>query len=142
MGGAVRFGPDTQWIDSSDDKLLSASSTDLPAWCSKSFRETDYQVDISRSSSFYAEIRKYWPSLPDGALEADYSGFRPKLIGPLGEAGVENPILGRDLRDFIIESSRDHGVDGLVNLYGIESPGLTCCISIAEYVEQILRENY
>ncbi len=83
----------------------------------------DYEVDPARGRSFYASIRRYWPGLPDDVLVPDYSGIRPKLTGP-GEAAA----------DFIIDAPADHGLDGLVNLFGIESPGLTSAMSIAEDV--------
>ncbi len=87
----------------------------------------DYEVDPKRADSFYAAIRTYWPELPDGALMPGYSGIRPKLQGPKEVAG-----------DFVVQGPREHGVKGLVNLYGIESPGLTSALAIAEYVNQLL----
>jgi L-2-hydroxyglutarate oxidase LhgO len=83
----------------------------------------DYAVDPGRAANFYASIRRYWPGLPDGALVADYAGIRPKLTGP-GEAAA----------DFIIDGPAQHGLPGLVQLFGIESPGLTSALSIAEAV--------
>ena len=90
----------------------------------------DYAVDPSRGDKFYGDIRRYWPDLPDGALAPDYAGIRPKL-GPAG-----SPIL-----DFRIEGPAQHGVPGLVNLFGIESPGLTSCLAIAEHVAGLLGES-
>jgi len=92
----------------------------------------DYAVDPRRADSFYAAIRRYWPALPDDALVPDYSGVRPKLYdNPNGDA------------DFVIQSEEAHGVTGLVNLYGIESPGLTSSLAIAEYVRQVVVDfNY
>ena len=87
----------------------------------------DYAVDPRRADLFYAAIRSYWPALPDGALMPGYSGIRPKLQGPKEAAG-----------DFVVQGPREHGVKGLVNLYGIESPGLTSALAIAEYVIQLL----
>lgn len=87
----------------------------------------DYRVDPKRGERFYSEIRKYWPDLADGALQPAYSGIRPKLSGP-GEANA----------DFVIQDASVHGVDGLVNLYGIESPGLTSSLAIADHVAQRL----
>ncbi|GAA0778883.1 NAD(P)/FAD-dependent oxidoreductase [Castellaniella ginsengisoli] len=87
----------------------------------------DYRVDPARADGFYAAIRRYWPGLRDGALHPDYAGIRPKLIVP----------AGRDA-DFLIQDVRAHGVPGLVNLYGIESPGLTACLAIAAEVTQRL----
>ena len=83
----------------------------------------DYRVDPTRGERFYNEIRKYWPDLADGSLQPAYSGIRPKLSGP-GEANA----------DFLIQDAAVHGVEGLVNLFGIESPGLTSSLAIAEYV--------
>jgi L-2-hydroxyglutarate oxidase LhgO len=82
-----------------------------------------YDVDPRRSESFYAAIRRYWPGLPDGALVPDYAGIRPKLTGP-----------GEKAADFVIDGPGEHGLPGLVHLFGIESPGLTAALSIAEDV--------
>lgn len=98
LGGQARFGPDVEWVD----------------------RE-DYDVDPRRADGFYAEIRKYWPGLRDGALQPAYAGIRTKLHGP-GEAAP----------DFLIQREDAHGLPGLVNLFGIESPGLTACLALAE----------
>jgi len=98
LAGQARFGPDVEWID----------------------RE-EYDVDPRRADSFYAEVRKYWPGLPGGALQAAYAGIRPKLHGP-----------GESMPDFLIQREAEHGVPGLVNLLGIESPGLTACLALAE----------
>ncbi|MEI8157060.1 MAG: NAD(P)/FAD-dependent oxidoreductase [Burkholderiales bacterium] len=103
--GQARFGPDVQWVDTPDDT----------------------QVEAARGDVFYAEVRKYWPDLPDGALQPAYAGIRPKISGP-NEAA----------RDFCIQGPKDHGVPGLVNLFGIESPGLTSCLAIAELVRALL----
>lgn len=87
----------------------------------------DYEVDPGRADAFYAAVRRYWPNLPDRSLQPGYSGIRPKLHGP-GEAAA----------DFVIQGPGEHGVDGLVNLYGIESPGLTASLAIADEVSRIL----
>lgn len=87
----------------------------------------DYRVDPARGERFYTAIRKYWPELADGALQPAYSGIRPKLSGP-DEANS----------DFVIQGAATHGVAGLVNLFGIESPGLTSSLAIAEHVTRIL----
>ena len=100
LGGQVKFGPDVEWID-----------------------KIDYTVDPARGESFYASIRKYWPALPDGALQPGYAGVRPK-IHPKGSHAT----------DFVIQGEDVHGIKGLVNLYGIESPGLTSSMAIAEDV--------
>jgi len=104
MGGAARFGPDVEWIEG-----------------------VDHAVDPHRADVFYAEIRRYWPALEDGALQPAYAGVRPKISGP-GELAA----------DFWIEGPRDHGVAGLVNLFGIESPGLTASLAIADEVRAML----
>jgi len=83
----------------------------------------DYRVDPARATGFYASIRRYWPALADGALQPAYSGIRPKLVGP-----------GSPARDFMIQGPDEHGIGGLVNLFGIESPGLTSALAIAERV--------
>lgn len=87
----------------------------------------DYSVDPDRADRFYAAIRSYWPGLPDGALAPGYAGIRPKLQAP-GEAAA----------DFMIQGPVDHGVPGLVNLFGIESPGLTSSLAIARYVATLI----
>ena len=83
----------------------------------------DYAVDPARAAPFYAAVRRYWPGLPDGALAPDYAGIRAKIT-PRGAPAA----------DFVIQGPRDHGVAGLVNLYGIESPGLTASLAIADRV--------
>jgi L-2-hydroxyglutarate oxidase LhgO len=100
LGGQARFGPDVEWVD----------------------RE-DYDVDPRRADGFYAEVRKYWPGLRDGALQPAYAGMRPRLYGP-GEAAP----------DFLIQREEAHGLPGLVNLFGIESPGLTACLALAAQI--------
>jgi L-2-hydroxyglutarate oxidase LhgO len=87
----------------------------------------DYTVDPRRGDRFYAAIRAYWPDLPDGALQPGYAGIRPKISGP-----------GEPAADFCIQGPAEHGVPGLVNLYGIESPGLTASLAIAEQVAALL----
>jgi L-2-hydroxyglutarate oxidase LhgO len=104
LGGQARFGPDVSWVDA-----------------------VDYGFDDGRAASFYAAIRRYWPDLPDGALQPGYTGIRPKL-GPAGAPA----------HDFVIQGPAVHGVPGLVNLYGIESPGLTASLAIADYVLSML----
>ena len=105
LGGQAKFGPDVEWVDSPDDLA----------------------VDPSRGDAFYAEVRKYWPDLKTGALEAGYAGIRPKLQGS-----------GLASADFVIQGEAVHGVAGLVNLFGIESPGLTSSLAIGELVSQML----
>lgn len=85
----------------------------------------DYPVDPARGDKFYAAIRSYWPDLPDDALVPDYSGIRPKIAGP-----------GEPAADFRIDGPKTHGLDGLVALYGMESPGLTSALAIADHVAE------
>jgi L-2-hydroxyglutarate oxidase LhgO len=85
--------------------------------------EVNYDVDPRRGERFYAAIREYWPALPDASLTPAYAGIRPRITGP-GEALV----------DFRIDGPQVHGVAGLINLFGIESPGLTSSLAIADYV--------
>jgi L-2-hydroxyglutarate oxidase LhgO len=83
----------------------------------------DYTVDPKRAERFYAAIRRYWPGLPEGALLPGYAGIRPKTAGP-----------GEPAADFVVQGPRAHGVPGLVNLFGIESPGLTSSLALAGMV--------
>jgi L-2-hydroxyglutarate oxidase LhgO len=103
MAGQARFGPDVEWVD-----------------------HIDYAVDPARAERFYPAIRRYWPTLPDGALMPSYSGIRPKIVPPAVAA-----------QDFLIQGPADHGVDGLINLFGIESPGLTSSLAIADHVGEL-----
>jgi L-2-hydroxyglutarate oxidase LhgO len=105
LGGQAKFGPDIEWLD-----------VERP-------EDIDYRVDPARADGFYAEVRRYWPGLPDGSLQPSYSGVRPKIHGPHEPAA-----------DFRIDGPALHGVSGLVNLFGIESPGLTSAMAIAEDV--------
>ena len=100
MAGQARFGPDVEWVET-----------------------VDYAVDPGRAERFYPAIRRYWPTLPDGALMPSYSGIRPKIVSPAVAT-----------QDFLIQGPRDHGVAGLINLFGIESPGLTSSLAIADHV--------
>ncbi|XP_004489631.1 L-2-hydroxyglutarate dehydrogenase, mitochondrial [Cicer arietinum] len=110
LNGQVKFGPDVQWIDGVDDI--------------ESFQNKfDYSVHANRAEKFYPEIRKYYPNLKDGSLEPGYSGIRPKLSGP-----YQSPV------DFVIQGEDIHGVHGLINLFGIESPGLTSSLAIADFI--------
>ena len=87
----------------------------------------DLAVDPARSRAFYAEIRKYWPALKDDALQPSYAGIRPKL-----------QRAGQPTSDFVIQGPADHGIAGLVNLFGIESPGLTASLAIGQRVAELL----
>ena len=83
--------------------------------------EVDYAVDPRRGDTFYAAVRRYWPGLRDGALQPGYAGIRPKISGPNEPAA-----------DFLVQGPEEHGVPGLVNMYGIESPGLTASLPLAD----------
>ena len=86
----------------------------------------DYTVDPHRADKFYAAVRKYWPGLKDGALQPGYAGIRPKIVPP-----------GAPAQDFTIQGPAEHGVPGLINLFGIESPGLTASLALAERVRTL-----
>jgi len=107
LAGQCRFGPDVEWVDT-----------------------IDYTVDPARADVFYEAVRRYWPDLPDDALQPGYAGIRPKLQRPGGAA-----------TDFLIQGPADHGVPGLINLFGIESPGLTSSLALAEQVRRLLEET-
>jgi L-2-hydroxyglutarate oxidase LhgO len=92
--------------------------------------EENYEVDPARAASFYARIRTYWPMLADDTLIPDYSGIRPKLTGP-----------GEPAADFMIEGPAEHKMPGLVNLFGIESPGLTSSLSLADEIMAHIDES-
>jgi L-2-hydroxyglutarate oxidase LhgO len=104
LAGQARFGPDVEWVERIGGK-------------------EDYAVDPRRAERFYAAIRRYWPGLPDGALLPGYSGIRPKTAGP-----------GEPAPDFQVQGPAAHGVAGLVHLFGIESPGLTASLALADAV--------
>ena len=104
MGGQAKFGPDVEWVNSPDELT----------------------VDPARGDAFYAEVRKYWPGLPDGALVPAYAGMRPKIHGPTEPAA-----------DFVVQAASSHGVRGLINLFGIESPGLTSALALGELVAEL-----
>jgi L-2-hydroxyglutarate oxidase LhgO len=107
LAGRARFGPDVEWVD-----------------------EIDYAVDPRRADGFYAAIRRYWPELPDEALEPDYAGVRPKITGK------DSPAA-----DFVVQGPVVHRVPGLVHLFGIESPGLTASLPLADHVVRRLAER-
>ena len=87
--------------------------------------DIDYTVDPHRADKFYAAVRRYWPGLKDGALQPGYAGIRPKIVPP-----------GAPAQDFTVQGPADHGVPGLINLFGIESPGLTASLALAERVRE------
>ena len=103
--GEARFGPDVEWVAT-----------------------LDYAVDPKRAEPFAADIRRWWPNLPEGSLEPDAAGIRSKIAGP-----------GEPARDFVIAGEADHGIAGLTNLFGIESPGVTSCLAIGAHVAAMLQ---
>ena len=110
LGGQARFGPDVEWLPPGTDPSA-----------------VDWRVDASRLPAFVRDIRRYWPGLPDAALQPAYTGVRPKITGP-----------GQPAADFRISGPLEHGLPGLVNLFGIESPGLTSSMAVAELVASVL----
>jgi len=120
LNGNTRFGPDVEWID----KDIQDPST------------ISLRVDPARAELFHTEVKKYWPLIQDGALVPDYSGVRPKRGHP---DCLESPSVSAD---FHIEGFREHGVKGFVNLLGIESPGLTSSMKIAEMVVKLKQAQY
>jgi L-2-hydroxyglutarate oxidase LhgO len=107
LGGQAKFGPSFRCVDG-----------------------LDHSIDDSEAEHFYAEVRRYWPGLKDGALQPGYVGVRPKIRGP------NEPV-----QDFRIDGPATHGVAGLVNLFGIESPGLTASLAIADAVAAMLAQK-
>jgi len=111
LAGQMRFGPDVQWVP------VTAPGSE------------DYGVDPARAQGFEDAIRRFWPALPAGRLQPAYAGLRPKVSGP-----------GEPAADFIFSGPAEHGWPGLVNLFGIESPGLTASIAIGEHVAAMLKD--
>jgi len=110
LAGRTRFGPNVEW---------------LPAGTRA--QDLDYAVDPRLAAAFYAAIRTYWPAIPDGSLEPAYSGVRPKIGGP-----------GEPAADFAIHAQTAPGAPRVVQLFGIESPGLTASLAIAAHVAALL----
>ena len=92
--------------------------------------EVDYEFDESRKADFVKAIRRYFPDIDEDKLSPSYTGVRPKISGP-----------GEPSADFLIQGEEVHGMRGLVNLFGIDSPGLTSSLAIAEYVKSILNRG-
>ncbi len=88
----------------------------------------DYTVDPGRAEKFYAAVRRYWPELRDGAIQPGYAGIRPKIVPP-----------GVAAQDFVVQGPQTHGVPGLINLFGIELPGLTASLALADHVLEVAR---
>lgn len=112
MGGQAKFGPDVEWLDIEEESQI------------------NYTVDPQRGEGFYAAVRRYWPGLKDGALQADYSGVRAKIVSPSAPAG-----------DFCFDGPQQHQLQGLFNLYGFESPGLTSSLAIARHLEGLVKSS-
>ena len=112
MAGQAKFGPDVEWLDIENEDQI------------------NYTVDTKRGEGFYAAVRRYWPELKDNSLQPDYSGVRAKIVPPNTPAG-----------DFCFNAPQDHGLQGLYNLYGFESPGLTSSIAIARYLEGLIKSS-
>ena len=112
MGGQAKFGPDVEWLEIDEENQI------------------DYTVNPKRGDDFYAAVRKYWPGLKDNALQPDYSGVRAKIVPPNTPAG-----------DFCFNTPKDHGLEGLFNLYGFESPGLTSSLAIAKHLEGQIKSS-
>ncbi len=108
LAGQAKFGPDVHWLAHDDVHL-------------------NYEVDASLAPAFEAEVRRYWPGLPERALAPSYAGIRPKLSGP-----------GESPADFCIAGPAQHGCAGVVQLFGIESPGLTASLAIAQLLAELI----
>ncbi len=112
MGGQAKFGPDVEWLEIDEESQI------------------DYTVNPKRGEGFYEAVRKYWPGLKDNALQPAYSGVRAKIVPPNAPAG-----------DFCFNTPKEHGLEGLFNLYGFESPGLTSSLAIAQYLEGQIKSS-
>jgi len=112
MGGQAKFGPDVEWLDIDREEQI------------------DYTVNPKRGEGFYEAVRRYWPGLKDGALQPDYSGVRAKIVPSTAPAG-----------DFCFNGPETHGLHGLYNLYGFESPGLTSSLAIAMHLEGQIKSS-
>ncbi|QWD65206.1 NAD(P)/FAD-dependent oxidoreductase [Polynucleobacter sp. MWH-Aus1W21] len=112
MGGQAKFGPDVEWLEIDEENQI------------------EYTVNPKRGEGFYEAVRKYWPGLKDNSLQPDYSGVRAKIVPPNAPAG-----------DFCFDTPKEHGLEGLFNLYGFESPGLTSSLAIAQYLEGQIKSS-
>lgn len=112
MGGQAKFGPDVEWLEIDEENQI------------------DYTVNPKRGEGFYEAVRRYWPGLKDNTLQPDYSGVRAKIVPPNSPAG-----------DFCFNAPKDHGLEGLFNLYGFESPGLTSSLAIAKHLEGLIKSS-
>ena len=121
LAGQAKFGPDVEWL--SNTQLNDPNS-------SMQLDKLDYSVDSERAVQFYQAIRHYWPNLPDKSLIANYSGIRPKLMSEY-----------MTTEDFVIAGESQHGINNWINLIGIESPGLTSCLAIADAVVKLANQE-
>ncbi|MNU91840.1 L-2-hydroxyglutarate oxidase LhgO [compost metagenome] len=112
LGGQCKFGPDLSWRDG-----------------------IDYSFDASREAAFYQSVRRYYPALEDGELQPGYTGIRPRLAGP-------GSSMHNTATDFVIQTPQDHGIAGLVNLFGVESPGLTASLALGEHVAGLVAKMH
>lgn len=112
LAGRARFGPDVEWLDVEDPRAI------------------DYRVNPSRAGVFYNAIRRYWPGLRDGDLAPDYAGVRAKIVGP----GVADA-------DFLMHGRAEHGAKNVLALYGVESPGLTSSLALADEIVRRLADE-
>ena len=112
MGGQAKFGPDVEWLEIEAEEQI------------------DYTVNPKRGEGFYEAVRRYWPALKEGSLQPDYSGVRAKIVPPNAPAG-----------DFCFNGPKEHGLQGLFNLYGFESPGLTSSLAIAQHLEGQIKSS-
>jgi L-2-hydroxyglutarate oxidase LhgO len=116
LGGQANLGPDVEWLDPPTPEQLAQG-------LGNSF---SFDVSLSRLARFEQDVRTWWPGLADNALSAGYAGIRPKIAGPNEPAA-----------DFFVQGPKDHSLSGLINLYGMESPGLTACLAIAQAVKAL-----
>jgi L-2-hydroxyglutarate oxidase LhgO len=112
LAGQARFGPDVEWLNGHDHQTL------------------NFDVEATRANRFYASIRRYWPALADGELQPSYCGIRPKIAPP-----------GQPDADFLVQDQSAHGVKGLIALFGIESPGLTAALALAQYALRLIEKD-
>ena len=112
MGGQAKFGPDVEWLEIDEEIQI------------------DYTVNPKRGEGFYEAVRLYWPALKDNTLQPDYSGVRAKIVPPNAPAG-----------DFCFNTPKEHGLEGLFNLYGFESPGLTSSLAITKHLEGQIKSS-
>jgi L-2-hydroxyglutarate oxidase LhgO len=108
MAGNMKFGPDLEYVDS-----------------------IDYHFDNDKKAAFCTAIQRYYPQLDADKLQPDFTGIRPKIH--TAATPVQNSV-----QDFVIQDATSHGITGLVNLFGLESPGLTASLAIGEYIKQQL----